>query len=135
MLKRIITCLLALSLLAGVQVSFAAEKAGAEAGPISKAEHSQYPRAYEKAILAARSEVPATAEYQGMLIEKETDKTIAFSFFDNSTLRAYEVTVIKEINKVKTVKIGGSSIPGSTTVNKTVEDIEEILAWSIRTAK
>ncbi len=30
MLKRIITCLLALSLLAGVQVSFAAEKAGAE---------------------------------------------------------------------------------------------------------
>ena len=31
MLKRIITCLLALSLLAGVQVSFAAEKAGAEA--------------------------------------------------------------------------------------------------------
>ena len=105
MLKRIITCLLALSLLAGVQVSFAAEKAGAEAGPISKAEHSQYPRAYEKAILAARSEVPATAEYQGMLIEKETDKTIAFSFFDNSTLRAYEVTVIKEINKVKTVKI------------------------------
>ena len=54
MLKRIITCLLALSLLAGVQVSFAAEKAGAEAGPISKAEHSQYPRAYEKAILAAR---------------------------------------------------------------------------------
>lgn len=128
MLKRIITCLLALSLLAGVQVSFAAEKAGAEAGPISKAEHSQYPRAYEKAILAARSEVPATAEYQGMLIEKETDKTIAFSFFDNSTLRAYEVTVIKEINKVKTVKIGGSSIPGSTTVNKTVEDIEEIIS-------
>lgn len=31
MLKRIITCLLALSLLVGVQVSFAAEKAGAEA--------------------------------------------------------------------------------------------------------
>ena len=71
MLKRIITCLLALSLLAGVQVSFAAEKAGAEAGPISKAEHSQYPRAYEKAILAARSEVPATAEYQGLLKSEE----------------------------------------------------------------
>ena len=127
MLKRIITCLLALSLLAGVQVSFAAEKVGAEAGPISKAEHSQYPRAYEKAILAARSEVPATAEYQGMLTEQETDKTAVFSFFDNTTLRAYEVTVIKEINKVKTVKIGGSNIPGSTTVNKTVNDIEEII--------
>ena len=127
MLKRIITCLLALSLLAGVQVSFAEEKTNAEAEPAAKTERSQYPHAYEKEILAAKSEVPATAEYQGMLTEQETDKTLTFSFFDNSTLRAYEVTVIKEINKVKTVKIGGSNIPGSTTVNKTVDDIEEII--------
>ena len=135
MLKRIITCLLALSLLAGVQVSFAAEKANAEAGSAAKTERSHYPHAYEKEILAAKSEVPATAEYQGMLTEQETDKTAAFSFFDNTTLRAYEVTVIKEINKVKTVKIGGSSIPGSTTVNKTVDDIEEIIRLEYPDAK
>ena len=80
MLKRIITCLLALSLLAGVQVSFAAEKAGAEAGQISKTERSQYPHAYEKAILAAKSEIPATAEYQGMLIERKPIRRLPFRF-------------------------------------------------------
>ena len=127
MLKKLVTCLLALSLLTGVQASVAAEKSNAAAGPAANTERSQYPHAYEKEILAAKSEVPATAEYQGMLTEQETDKTAAFSFFDNTTLRAYEVTVIKEINKVKTVKIGGSNIPGSTTVNKTVEDIEVII--------
>ena len=127
MLKKLVTCLLALSLMVGVSVAFAAEKASGETAEAAKTERNKYPRAYEQAILAAKSEIPATAEYQGMLVEKETDKTAAFSFFDNSTLRAYEVTVIKEINKVKTVKIGGSNLPGSTTINKTVEDIEEIV--------
>ena len=127
MLKKLVTCLLAFSLMVGASMAFAAEKANTEARPAAKTEHSQYPHAYEKEILAAKSEVPATAEFRGMLTEQETDKTAVFSFFDNTTLRAYEVTVIKEINKVKTVKIGGSNIPGSTTVNKTVEDIEEIV--------
>jgi len=127
MLKKTVTLLLTLSLLLGASMAFAAEKAKAGAEPAAKTERVLYPRAYEKEILAAKSEVPATAEYQGMLTEQETDKTAAFSFFDNSTLRAYEVTVIKGINKVKTVKIGGSNIPGSTTVNKTVDDIEEII--------
>ena len=126
MLKKLVTCLLALSIMVGAAVAFAAEKANTEAGPVAKTEH-KYPHAYEKEILAAKSEIPAAAEYQGMLVEKETDKTMAFTFFDNSTLRAYEVTVIKGIIKVKTVKIGGSNIPGSITVNKTVDDIEEII--------
>ncbi len=128
MLKKAVVFLLALSLMIGVSAGFAAEKAKGETAPAAKTEHRQYPRAYEKEILAAKSEVPANAEYRGMLVEQETDKTIAFSFYDNSTLRAYEVTVLKEINKVKTVKIGGSNIPGSTTVNKTVDDIEEIIS-------
>ena len=127
MFKKLVTYLLALSLMVGVSAAFTAEKANAEAEPAAKTEHSQYPHAYEKEILAAKSEVPTTAEFRGMLTVRETDKTAVFSFFDNTTLRAYEVTVIKEINKVKTVKIGGSNIPGSTTVNKTVEDIEEIV--------
>ena len=127
MLKKAVMLFLALILMVSASAGFAAEKVNGKTGKAVKTEQSKYPAAYEKAILAAKSVVPATAIFRGMLIEQETDKTIAFSFYDNSTLRAYEVTVIKEINKVKTVKIGGSNIPGSTTVNKTVDDIEEIV--------
>ena len=127
MLKKTVMLFLAVILLVGASAGFAAEKANGKTGKAVKTEHSKYPVAYEKAILAAKAEVPATAVYRGMLVEQETDKTIDFSFYDNSTLRAYDVTVIKETNMVKTVKIGGSNIPGSTTVNKTVEDIEEIV--------
>ena len=127
MLKKTVMLFLALILMISASAGFAAENANGKTGKAVKTEQSKYPAAYEKAILAAKAEVPVTAAYQGMLVEQETDKTIAFSFFDNSTLRAYDVTVIKETNMVKTVKIGGSNIPGSTTVNKTVEDIEEIV--------
>ena len=127
MIKKAITFLLALSIMVGMSAGFAAGKANDGAGNAAKTGSSQYPRIYEKAILAAKAEIPATAVFQGIRVEQETDTTADFSFFDNSTLRSYEVTVIKETNKVKTVKIGGSNIPGSTTVNKTVEDIEEIV--------
>ncbi len=127
MLKKTVMLFLALVLIISASAGFAAEKTNGRTGEAVKTEHRKYPAAYEKAILAAKAEVPVTAAYQGMLVEQETDKTITFSFFDNSTLRAYDVTVIKETNMVKTVKIGGSNIPGSTTVNKTVEDIEEIV--------
>ena len=128
MLKKTVMLFLALILIISASAGFAAEKANGKTGKAVKTEHSKYPAAYEKAILAAKSEVPVTAIFQGMSAELETDKTIAFSFYDNNTLRAYEVTVIKEINKVKTVKIGGSNLSGSATVNKTVEDIEEIVS-------
>ena len=49
------------------------------------------------------------------------------SFFDNSTLRAYDVTVVKDIYQVKTVRIGGSNLPGSVRVNKTVDDVAEMI--------
>ena len=127
MLKKAVMLFLALILMVSASAGFAAEKVNGKTRKAVKTEQSKYPAAYEKEILAAKSEVPATAIFRGMLVEQENDKTIAFSFYDNSTLRGYEVTVIKEINKVKTVKIGGSNIPGSTTVNKTVDDIEEIV--------
>ena len=127
MLKKTVMLFLALILMVSASAGFAAEKVNGKTGKAVKTEHIKYPAAYEKALLAAKSEVPDTAIFRGMLVEQENDKTIDFSFYDNSTLRAYEVTVIKEINKVKTVKIGGSNIPGSTTVNKTVADIEEIV--------
>lgn len=127
MIKKAVIFLLALSLMIGASVGFAAGKANVAAGNAAKTGQSQYPRIYEKAILAAKAEIPAAAEFQGMLAEQETDTTADFLFYDNSTLRPYEVTVIKETNKVKTIKIGGSNIPGSTTVNKTVDDIEEIV--------
>ena len=128
MLKKVVLFLLALSLMVSMSAAFAAEKADERATQAAKAEQSIYPRVDEKAILAAKSEVPATAEYQGMLVDQETDMTKTFSFFDNRTLRAYEVTVLKGSNMVKTVKIGGSAIPGSTTVNKTVEDVKDIVS-------
>ena len=128
MLKKVVLFLMALSLMVSVSAGFAAEKADSKAEQAAKTEQSKYPHVDEKAILAARSEVPATAEYQGMLVDQETDNTMAFSFFDIRTLRAYEVTVLKGSNMVKTVKIGGSAIPGSTTVNKTVEDVKDIVS-------
>ena len=127
MLKKTVMLFLALVLIISASAGFAAESAKGKTGKAVKTEQSKYPAAYEKAILAAKAEVPVAAVFQGLLNEQETDTTVAFLFFDNNTLRAYEVTVIKKINKVKTVKIGGSNIPGSTTVNKTVEDIEEIV--------
>ncbi len=128
MLKKTVILFLALILMISASAGFAAEKANGKTGKAVKTEQSKYPAAYEKAILAAKAEVPVAAVFQGLLNEQETDTTADFLFFDNNTLRAYEVTVIKEINKVKTVKIGGSNIPGSTTVNKSVDDIEEIVS-------
>jgi len=128
MLKKIVMFLAVMSLMVGVATGFAAEKTDSKAAQTAKTEQNKYPHVDEEAILAARSEIPATAEYQGMLVDQETDMTKAFSFFDNRTLRAYEVTVLKGSNMVKTVKIGGSAIPGSTTVNKTVEDVKDIVS-------
>ena len=127
MLMKVVSFLLALSLMTGVSVGFAAENVKDAAVPAAKTESGKDPYVYEKAIAAAKAEVPETAVFQGLLVEKETDKTVTVSFYDNSTLRAYEVTVIKEINKVKTVKIGGSNIPGSITITKTIDDVEELV--------
>ena len=110
MLKKTAMLFLALVLIISASAGFAAESAKGKTGKAVKTEQSKYPAAYEKAILAAKAEVPVAAVFQGLLNEQETDTTVAFLFFDNNTLRAYEVTVIKEINKVKTVKIGGSNI-------------------------
>lgn len=128
MMKKVVLFLMALSLMVSVSAGYAAEKAEDKAVQATRIEQSMYPHVDEKAILAAKSEIPATAEYQGMLVDQETDTTKVFSFFDNRTLRAYEVTVLKGSNMVKTVKIGGSAIPGSTTVNKTVEDVKDIVS-------
>ena len=127
MLKKAVMFLLAMFLMAGMTVGFAAGKANAGAGKAVRMVRSRYSPEEEKAILAAKAEIPATAEFQGIITEQETDRTTDILFFDNSTLRSYEVTVLKDAGQVKTVKIGGSNIPGSTTVNKTVKDIEEAL--------
>lgn len=126
MLKKLAVFLLALTVMISVSIpaGLAAEKAGAEPGQVTKAWRHAYPQAYEKEAEAAKAEVPPEALFQG-IIDKED--TVTFSFYDNDTLRSYEAEVLKSVSKVKEVRIGGSSMPGSTTVTKTPADIEGIV--------
>ena len=76
MLMKVVSFLLALSLMTGVSVGFAAENVKDAAVPAAKTESGKDPYVYEKAIAAAKAEVPETAVFQGLLVEKETDKTV-----------------------------------------------------------
>ena len=85
MLKKVVLLLMALSLMVSVSAGFAAEKAEYKAAQVTRTEQSKYPHVDEEVILAAKSEVPATAEYQGMLVDQETDMTKTVSFGVNLT--------------------------------------------------
>ena len=136
MLKRILTVLLALTMMISVSVSvgLAAEKANGEPGQgdQTKTWRHPYPKEYAIAAEAAKAEVPTDALFQGII---DGQDTVTFSFYDNNTLRSYEAVVLKSVNKVKEVKIGGSSLPGSTTITKTPQDIKAIVLQEYPDAK
>ena len=136
MLKRAIAFLLTLTLMAGMSVSaaLAAEKANETPGQNAQpeAQHREVPHVYESAAAAARAEVPPDAVFIGLKDDKDT---VMFEFFDNNTLRSYEAVVLKSVNAVQEVQIGGSSNPGSATVTKTPQDIEAIVLQEYPDAK
>ena len=136
MLKRILTVLLALTMMISVSVSvgLAAEKANGEPGQgdQTKTWRHPYPKEYAIAAEAAKAEVPTDALFQGII---DGQDTVTFSFYDDNTLRSYEAVVLKSVNKVKEVKIGGSSLPGSTTITKTPQDIKAIVLQEYPDAK
>lgn len=77
------------------------------------------------AIVAARTEVPTTANLLGY--NKGGDNVLVV-FQDSSTLEYYFVKVVMNTSKVKEVKINGAVfVLGSTVINKTADDIRTVL--------
>lgn len=136
MSKKVISYLLAWILMAGMSVStvLAAEKANETLGQNAQPEAQlrEVPYVYESGVAAARAEVPPDAVFMGLKDDKDT---VMFEFFDNNTLRSYEAVVLKSVNMVQEVQIGGSSNPGSATVTKTSQDIEAIVLQAYPDAK
>ena len=136
MLKKVIAFLLTLTLMAGMSVStvLAAEIANETPGQNAQPEvrHREVPHIYESAAAIARTEIPPDAVFMGLKDDKDT---VMFEFFDNNTLRSHEVVVLKSVNKVQEVQIGGSNNPGSATVTKTPQSIEAIVLQEYPDAK
>ena len=136
MLKKVISYLLALILMAGMSVSTVLAEEKANETPGQNAQSEAQPRellhVYESGVAAARAEVPPDAVFMGLKDDKDT---VLFEFFDNNTLRSYEAVVLKSVNMVQEVKIGGSNNPGSATVTKTSQDIEAIVLQEYPDAK
>ena len=136
MLKKVTAFLLTLILMAGMSFStvLASDKANETPGQPAQpeAQHREVPHIYESAAAVARAEVPPDAVFRGLKDDKDT---VMFEFFDNNTLRSYEAVVLKSVNKVQEVQIGGSNNPGSATVTKTPQNIEAIVLQEYPDAK
>ena len=136
MLKRITVFLLALTIMVEISASvgLAAGETQGKSGQVVKTEakHREFSYPYESAAAAAKAEVPPDSILQGVM--DDTD-TVTFSFFDNNTLRSFEAVVLKSVNKVTELKIGGSNLPGSATITKTPQDIERIVLQEYPDAK
>ncbi len=76
------------------------------------------------AINVAKEKLPPTIVVMGY---DEDENTAIINFRDPDNLLDYEVEVGMESGKVLKIDVEGSSIPGSTVVTKSIEEIAEIV--------
>ncbi len=76
------------------------------------------------AINVAKEKLPPTIVVMGY---DEEENTAIINFRDPDNLLDYEVEVGMESGKVLKMDVEGSSIPGSTVVTKSIEEIAEIV--------
>lgn len=108
-LKNIVSVLLAAAVLGIAAIGFAADRPS----PLTLT---------RAAIAAAKSEIPASCDFQGY---KTQDENSLITFQDPATLEYYFVTVATATSKVEEVKVEGAVfVLGSTVINKNQEDIE-----------
>lgn len=86
----------------------------------------------QEAVVIASKEVPAHAVNFGL---KRDGSTYLVSFYDKETYRDFNVNVDAESGKITMVNIKGSNTVGSTTLNKTEEDVKNAVLAQYPNAK